>query len=96
MRNKEEKPLKELVDKMLRAYGLEEKLDEMGLIKNWEEIVGKMIARHTTNIYLKNRVLCISLDSAPLRQELSYAKSILLEKLNSAAGKRLIDDIKIS
>ncbi|MBD99535.1 MAG: RNA-binding protein [Verrucomicrobia bacterium] len=96
MPNKEEKPLKELVDKMLRAYGLSHKLDEMDLIKNWEKLVGKMIARHTTNIYLKDRVLCISLDSAPLRQELSYAKSSLIQRLNEASTKNLIDDIKIS
>jgi len=96
MTNKEQKPLKELVDKMLRAYGLNHQLDEMGLIKNWEQIVGKMIARHTTNIYLKDRVLCISLDSAPLRQELSYVKSSLIQKLNEASAKNLIDDIKIS
>ena len=93
MRNEKEQPIKELIDKMLRAYGLGNKLDEISLVKSWESIVGKMIAKHTQEIYFANGVLHIELDSAPLRQELSYAKSNLIEKLNEQAGKNLVKDI---
>jgi len=93
MSNKNEKPLKGLIDRMLRAYGLGNKLDEMGLVKSWEKIVGKMIARHTSDIYFKDGVLYVQLDSAPLRQELSYAKSKLIEKLNQEAGKNMVTNI---
>lgn len=54
-RNKQEKPLKELVDKMLRAYGLSDKLDEVELIQSWEKIVGKMISKHTKDIYFRKK-----------------------------------------
>lgn len=90
---KTEKPLRELVDKMLRAYGLGEKLDEVSLIKSWEETVGKMIAKHTSDLYFREGVLYISLDSSALRQELSYAKSKLIENLNKKAGKRMVKEI---
>lgn len=93
MSNSEEKPLKELVNQMLRAYGLGEKLDEMSLIKSWEDIVGKMIAKHTKDIYFRHGNLYIILDSAPLRQELSYAKTRLVEKLNQHAGKQMVKEI---
>lgn len=93
MKDNQEKPLKELVNQMLRAYGLGEKLDEMSLIKSWEDIVGKMIAKHTKDIYFNKGNLYISLDSAPLRQELSFAKSRLREKLNEHAGKVLVKEI---
>lgn len=93
MRNSDEKPLKELVNQMLRAYGLGEKLDEMSLIKSWEDIVGKMIAKHTKDIYFRQGNLYIILDSAPLRQELSYAKTRLVEKLNQHAGKQMVKEI---
>tara|TARA_R110000868_G_scaffold241441_3_gene496006 strand:+ start:813 stop:1103 length:291 start_codon:yes stop_codon:yes gene_type:complete len=93
MSNSEEKPLKELVNQMLRAYGLGEKLDEMSLIKSWEDIVGKMIAKHTKDIYFRQGNLYIILDSAPLRQELSYAKTRLVEKLNQHAGKQMVKEI---
>ena len=88
-----EKPLKVLIDQMLRAYGLGNKLDEISLLKSWEKVVGKMIARHTSDLYFKDGKLFISLDSAPLRQELSYAKSKLIEKLNEEAGKTMVTEI---
>ena len=96
MSEKNQKPLKDVVDQLLRAYGLGERLDEISLVKSWEETVGKMIAKHTTDIYFKRGVLYIKLDSAPLRHELSLAKSKLIEKLNDQAGKRMVLDIKLN
>ncbi|MBL4707651.1 MAG: DUF721 domain-containing protein [Flavobacteriales bacterium] len=95
MSKKEEKPLKELVNQMLRAYGLGDRLDEMSLVKSWEEIVGKMISRHTSEIYFKSGILYVRLDSAPLRQELSYAKTKLKERLNEKAGKLMVKEIHL-
>ena len=96
MSEKNQKPLKDVVDQLLRAYGLGERLDEISLVKSWEETVGKMIAKHTTDIYFKRGVLYIKLDSAPLRHELSLAKSKLIERLNDQAGKRMVLDIKLN
>ena len=93
MKKQEEKPLKDLINQMLRAYGLGDKLDEIGLLKSWEEVVGKMIAKHTKDIYFKDGTLTVKLDSAPLRQELSYAKTNLIAKLNEQAGKEMVKDI---
>lgn len=96
MRDKKELPLRELVDKMLRAYGLGNRLDEMKLIKSWEEVVGSMISKHTNSVNLKSGTLYVSLDSAPLKQELSYAKTKLIEKLNQSAGKPLVKEIVLT
>jgi predicted nucleic acid-binding Zn ribbon protein len=88
-----EKPLKVLINRMLRAYGLGDKIDEIDLIKKWEELVGPMIAKHTTEIYFRQKKLFIHLDSAPLRQELSYARQKLIKKLNESAGKELVEEL---
>lgn len=95
MSDNKEKPLKELVDKMLRSYGLGDRLDEMSLVKSWEEIVGKMIAKHTKEIYFNKGTLFVQLDSSTLRQELSYVKSDLIERLNDKAGKIMVKDIHL-
>ena len=91
----DEKPLKQLIDKMLRSYGLGDKLDEMSLVKSWEELVGKMIANHTKDIYFNKGVLYVQLDSSTLRQELSYVKSDLIQKLNDKEGKVMVKDIHL-
>ena len=95
MSKEEEKPLKLLVDKMLRSYGLSDKLDEMSLVKSWEELVGKMIANHTKEIYFSKGVLFVQLDSSTLRQELSYVKTDLIRRLNEKAGKVMVKDIHL-
>ena len=65
-------PLKKTIDQLLRAYGYQDQLDEIELLKVYDEQVGKMFVNHTKNIALKNKILYIQLDSASLKQELSY------------------------
>lgn len=90
-----EKPIKELVDKILRAYGYQDQLDEIELIKQYELAVGKMFVKHTEKIYFKNKKLFVTLNSAALRQEMSYAKEALKERLNSIMGRPIINEIVI-
>ncbi len=93
MADHKERPMKELINQMLRAYGLGDKLDEMTLVKSWEKVVGKMISKHTSDIYFKAGVLYVSLDSSTVRQELAYAKTALVERLNREVGKRILKEI---
>jgi len=96
VRRSSEISLKEAIEQFLKEYRLEEKLNETRLIGSWEKVAGKLIARHTTELYIKERVLYIRTDTAALRQELTYMKTRLLEKLNKAAGNNVIDDIRFS
>ena len=89
------KPLKNLVDKLLRAYGYQDQLDEIELVKIYEQLVGKMIANHTKEIYFKNKIIYVKLDSAALKQELSYAKEGLVTQLNQALGRRIVEQMII-
>ncbi len=89
------KPLKIIIDKLLRAYGYQEQLDEIELIKQYEDLVGKMFANHTKKIYFKSKTLHVFLDSAPLKQELSYMKETLILKLNQNFSRNMINNIII-
>ena len=86
-------PLKKTIDQLLRAYGYQDQLDEIEIIKVYEELVGIMFANHTLKIAVKNRKLYVKLDSASLKQELNYVKEGVVEKLNSRLGRNLIDKI---
>lgn len=92
-RDKNITPLKEAIDRLLKAYKIEDKMDEISLQKEWEEMMGKAIANRTSKIYLKNKVLHIQLESSVLRHELSFAKERLCESLNKRIGKRVINEI---
>jgi predicted nucleic acid-binding Zn ribbon protein len=86
--------LKEAIDRFLKEYNLEGKLNETRLVNSWEKVAGKLIARHTKEIFVKDRVLYIKTDIAALKQELTYQKSKLIAKLNKAAGASIIEDIR--
>ena len=85
--------LKEVLNEMLKEYRLSDKLMELKLVESWPKIVGKIIAKHTTGIYLRNKRLYVTLDNAAIREELLYAKTKLLKSLNKIAGGNLIEEI---
>lgn len=91
----EEKPLKLAIKQLLRAYGYQKQLDKLELIKVYEEEVGHLFSNHTQEVTFKEGTLYISLDSASLKQELSYVKEGLIQKLNQKMGKHIVEKIII-
>ncbi len=86
--------LKDAISSFLKDNNLETKLIETRVIGAWEEVAGKLIARHTNQMQVKDRVLYVKVDAAALREELSFQRSKLVKKLNAAVGIEAIDDIK--
>lgn len=83
----------DVIQQYIRQSGIQPKLDEATIIEQWEDIVGKMIARHTDDIHLKNKKLFIRFNSAALKQEMLYAKSKLIENVNTAIGHNVVNEI---
>lgn len=85
--------LKEAIQELLDHYKIRGKLNENRLTHSWEKIMGKVIANHTTNVYVKEGVLYIKLDSSVLRQELGYAKTKIIDRINEELEMRVVDDV---
>jgi len=83
----------DLIDLMLNQYGLKGKYREFKLMQSWNEIMGPMVANRTENLFISGKTLIVKLNSAALRNELSYAKTRLIAILNKEAGEDLINDI---
>jgi predicted nucleic acid-binding Zn ribbon protein len=96
MKKSNEILLKDALAAFLKENNLESKLQETRVINAWEEVVGKLIARHTDQMQIKDRVLYVKVDSAALREELSYQRSKLVKNLNKAADVEAIDDIRFT
>jgi predicted nucleic acid-binding Zn ribbon protein len=93
MRRSKTISLAEALKDYVREMNMEDKLNEIGLINSWEETVGKAIASRTTEIYIRDKVLYVRLNSSVVRNELMMLRQALLEKLNEKAGKAVIRDI---
>ena len=88
-----EQTLKEVISELLSAYKLDGKLKEVRLINSWETVLGNPVAKYTSKIYIQKQTLFVELTSAALKQELSYAKSKLIDLLNKESGQLVINDI---
>lgn len=85
--------LGDAIEQMLKTYKLKSKLQEAQLVDCWADIVGKMIEKHTRDIQLKNKKLFIKLDSPVVRQELTYSRSKIMEKVNLALGGNFVEEV---
>ena len=93
MSKNNEHSLKEAIDHLLKTYKLDDRIAERRLVSSWESVMGVMIAKHTTDIYIKHQQLFVTLDSAALRNELSLAKSKIVKMLNDGAGRNVINEV---
>ena len=93
MRKKNTQKLDEVIQEYLKALNIDNKLKEVQLIKSWDDIVGRTIARATQNIFVKNRKLYIQLSSSIIRSELFMIRDGLKKTLNNHVGEEVIDEI---
>ena len=71
-------------------------LDEVKAVNSWGQVVGPFIASHTIDLNLRNKVLFVRVDSDVLRNELSYSKSELINKINDLVGKEVIEEMVLN
>jgi len=74
---------------------LYEKMLEIRIQRAWGEVLGPMIMQYTRTVYVKNRILYVSLSSSVLRSELTLCRERLVKSLNEYAGSSVINDIVI-
>ena len=95
MKRSNEQSLKEVLDRLVDAYGMRQKMDELDLTGLCGEVAGAMIARHTLGLRLKRGRLLIRVDSAPLRQELTYQRESLARALNERMGRDVVKEVVV-
>ena len=89
MRKKNTQKIDDVVKEYLKALKIDDKLKEVRLIKSWDDIVGKTIARSTNDIYIQDRKLFVKLNSSVIRNELFMLRDGLKKALNDKAGEIL-------
>ena len=80
---------------IIRQNGLETPLMQRRLVESWDEVVGEIIAKYTTEKYIRNQDLCVHIENPALRSEVSMMKTDLIRKLNNAAGGQVIREIRL-
>jgi len=94
-RGNNEMSLKEALKAMLEQYRLKGKLNQSRIRNQWERMMGPSIASYTRDIKLYRGKLFITIESAALRQELSYGKEKIKRNLNEELGEEAIREVVI-
>lgn len=96
MRDSNGMPLDQLIGRFLKAYGLDGKMEEMNIVNNWENIMGKAVSNRTKRVRIQNKMLFLEIDSSVMRDELQSGKKLLIAKVNDYAGKEVVTDVWFS
>ena len=87
--------LGDAINQLFKQEKLDIKISQFTVKNSWKEIAGEMIAKNTTEIFFKDKIIFVSLDSAALKHELSFRKEELVQNINKFCGYRLIEEIVI-
>ncbi len=93
MRRNNIEPLKAVIQRYLHAIGAKQKIKEIQLKNNWENLMGVNIKAQTEYIFIKKGVFYVKITSSVVKHELSMMKSIIIQRMNNIAGETLINDI---
>ena len=64
-------------------------------LMQWEDLAGSKISTHCEPHSYQEGVLWLITSSSAWQQEITYLKTILIDKLNRAAGKKIFKDIRV-
>jgi predicted nucleic acid-binding Zn ribbon protein len=93
MRKSNTQSISDVLKNYVHENKLERKLSELDLIKSWEAVMGKTVARYTANLYIQNSTLFVETTSPIMRNELLMMKEEIRVRLNEIAGSELIRTI---
>ncbi len=93
MRKSNTQSISDVLKSYVQENKLERKLSELDLIKSWESVMGKTVARYTGNVYIQNNTLFVETTSPIVRNELLMMKEEIRVRLNEIAGEELIKTI---
>ncbi len=82
-----------VLDGLARRLGLESKLLESRLRRNWVSIVGEPIATNTWPDQIRYKKLYLLVHNSVWLHQLTFLKPTLIHKLNTVAGGELVTEI---
>lgn len=84
------------LNSFLKSARWQTKINEIRIKTEWEKIMGATIARYTREVKLKDGVLIVSTDVAPLKQELQFGKEQIIKNVNEYFKDKVVRDVVIN
>lgn len=94
-RQREEKPVGDVLGKLLKINKLESGYRQAEVQAAWASIMGDTISRKTRSIELRGATLRVQIDSGVVKEEFSMSKERILELINEALKHAIVRKIEI-
>ena len=94
--NLEDRTADYYIQRMLRQWDLADFATEVEVERVYRQLAGDLISRLTQRISFKKGTLRLKYMSAALRQEMTYRRDSLRDKINSELGAEVVKKIIIT
>lgn len=94
MKRTEPLSIRQIIDQVMDTSARRDEMLAMRASYLWADIVGPGVNRLTTKRYVKDGVLHVYITSGPLKSDLSYRRTQLLEEINRILGRPVIREIR--
>ncbi len=95
MEKKDAQHIKEVISQILKNQHLDHKMLESRVVRSWEKVIGRTVARATTQIFMHQGTLYVSINSSVMRNELLMLKDKIMNALNQEVGHVVVTAIVI-
>lgn len=85
--------LKNALERHVRRAGIGRKLAQGKMLSQWPQVVGEQVAARATADSIEDGVLTVVVPDSSWRHELTFQKRDMIERLNAAAGQKVVRDI---
>ena len=83
----------QVIKKLIKNKKLSKRLDALIVIDVWNNIIGKDLEKYIKSTKLVDDKLYVTLRSSIVRNEMSYKKTQLIQRINKKLNKEVIKDI---
>lgn len=93
MRRSNTQSISEVLKEYIEQNRMDQKLKEVDVVQNWENLLGKTIARYTKNIYIRKQILFVEISSSVVKNELFMMREEICRRINENAGRDVVSKI---
>lgn len=83
----------QVIKKLIKNKKLSKRLDALKVLDVWNNIIGKDLEKYIKSTKLVDDKLYVKLRSSIVRNEMSYKKTQLIQRINKKLNKDVIKDI---
>jgi predicted nucleic acid-binding Zn ribbon protein len=95
MKETNQTSLKDVLKDMVETYRLKNRLNQTKIQQLWSSVMGNSISRHTSDLRVRKNKLYITIESAPLRQELAFGRDKIRRMMNQELGEEYLEEVVI-